>query len=256
MRYTVLYLVVAIASAVQAQVELDRGIRFTGPDGARRLEGLATPVVETSAIPVAVLASGIVHWAEASVTGNDLVLQTTPPVQTISDGLLLRFVSPVANEGALSLSIDGLGTAELVNADGTPLPKGALRVSSAYEVLYFTGAWHLLDPSTRECPPGTIRTVDPVCMDVNAVPGLRFYQAIDHCAARGGKLCTWDEYAVGCALQQGALSGLFNEWEWIDDTSNHTHSANQAGRFTCQSQRSANVVPVMIGDTRCCYHTR
>jgi hypothetical protein len=256
MKYLALLLLAIFAHAVEAQVELDHSVRFTGPDGTRRLEGLAAPVDETAAIPVAVLASGVVHWAQASVLANELILQATPPVETLRDGLLLRFISPMDNEVGLELSVDGVGAAELLKADGTPLQKGALRSSTVYEVLFFAGVWHLMNASGDRCPPGTIRTVDPVCMDIAALPGLRFYEAIDHCAARGGKLCTWDEYAVGCALQQGGLSGLFNEWEWIDDTSNHTHSANQAGRFTCQSQRSANVVPVMTGDTRCCYHTR
>ncbi len=49
---------------------------------------------------------------------------------------------------------------------------------------------------------------------------------------------------------------LATEWEWIDDTSNHTHTANQVGRFSCQSQRSANVIVTMTGNTRCCYRTR
>lgn len=256
MKLPALLLLLPLAVASHAQVEIDRGIRFTGPDGTRQLNGLAAPANESAAITVGVLASGTVHWAEASGTANALLLQTTPPVQTVSDGLLLRFLSPLDNEGSVTLAVDGAGEAALVNPDGTPLPKGALRNSSVYEVLYYSGAWHLLNASTRQCPPGTVRTVDPVCMDVTPVPGLRFYEAIDHCAERGGKLCTWDEYAVGCALQQSALNGLFNEWEWIDDTSNHTHSANQAGRFTCQSQRSANVLPVMTGDTRCCFHTR
>ncbi|MGV3637908.1 MAG: hypothetical protein ACO1NQ_09700 [Flavobacteriales bacterium] len=256
MKHPALLLLVACVPAAQAQVDLDRSIRYTGPDGTRRLEGLADPVDETAAIPVAVMASGMVHWAEASATSNALLLACTPPVEALRDGLLLRFRSPLDNDGELTLDVDGLVGAELLKADGDPLPLGALRAASVYEVLYFAGAWHLMNPSTSQCPPGTVRTVDPICMDINAVAGLRFYEAIEHCAERGGKLCTWDEYAVGCALQQGVLVGLFNEWEWIDDTSNHTHSANQAGRTTCQSQRSANVVPVMIGDTRCCYRTR
>lgn len=239
-----------------AQVRMDGDVRFVGPDGERRIDGLASPLDETAAIPVSVLASGTVHWAEASLESGSLRLVLDPPVILVDDGLLIRFLSPVTNDGPMAITAVGATAIPLVRTDGSPLPGNALRAGTVAEVLFEDGRWILLNPSSKTCPPGTVTTAGPTCMDASAFQGLRFYEAIEHCAARGGKLCTWDEYAVGCALRQAELSGLFVEWEWIDDTSNHTHTANQAGRFTCQSQRSANVIVTMTGNTRCCYRTR
>lgn len=245
-----------LCGLVHGQVRLDEDIRFVGPDGSRRIEGLTTPLDGTAAVPVSVVASGMVHWAEASLEAGSIRIVLDPILTTVDDGLLVRFLSPIANEGPMTITAVGTVDIPLLRTDGSPLPANALRPGSVAEVLFDNDNWILMNPATRTCPPGTVPTAGPTCMDVAATPGLLFYEAIDHCAARGGKLCTWDEYAVGCALRQAELTGLFVEWEWIDDTSNHTHTANQAGRFTCQSQRSANVIVTMTGNTRCCYRTR
>lgn len=239
----------------EAQVTLTKGIVFTGEDEARTLEGTAFPVDGTAALSVAAYATGAAHWAIASQSGAGLSLAMTPPLVELTDGLIVRFVSPTTLQEGATVTAGGQ-TRPLRMPDGTTLPLGSILAGGVYGSIFIQDTWYLIAPSTNVCPPGSIRTVFPVCMDIESVPGKRFYEAVDHCAAKGGKLCSWDEYAVGCSLQQPALSGLFNEWEWIDDCSNHTHSANQAGRSTCQSQRSANVITTMTGDTRCCYHTR
>lgn len=249
-------LVLCISGALYGQVTLDVGIRFTGADSAARITGLATPITGTSAISVSVFASGFAHWATANMQGAVLQLTIAPAVDVLNQGLLLRTLVPADNTGPLSVSLAGQSTLPLLRTTGEPLPPSALRSGAVAELLFSGDAWLLLNPSTTTCPTGTLHTSGHVCMDSTSIQGLRFYQAVEHCAARGGKLCSWDEYATGCALLQSQLSGLFNEWEWIDDASNHTHSANQAGRFTCQSQRSANALTLITGDTRCCFKTR
>lgn len=239
-----------------AQVALGTGIRFTANDPTARLSGLAAPVSGTAAIPVSVYAAGTAHWATATAQGDLLTLEIAPAMSTLTDGLLLRCLVPTENQGPMSIAVPGHATRPLLRTDGEDLPPAALRAGAVAELMFTNGTWLLLNPSTSTCPPGTLRIAGPVCMEVNTVPGLKFYQAVDHCAARGGKLCSWDEYATGCALLQAQLNSLFDEWEWIDDASNHTHSANQAGRYTCQSQRSANALSLITGDTRCCFKTR
>lgn len=245
-----------LGSGLHGQVDISVPIRFTGMDGDRRIEGLAEPSRGDAAISVDILASGTLQWAVPTIDGDTLRLVMQPPVEELADGLLVRFSIPPGIDRLSWLSVDGNPAGQAIRQDGGALDAGAAKPGSVAEVLFNEGKWIVLNANHRTCPPGTIGTSGRVCMDVGSVPGLLFYDAVEHCAARGGKLCTWDEYAVGCATRQDELAGLFNEWEWIDDTSNHTHSANQAGRFTCQSQRSANVSTLVSGDTRCCYQTR
>lgn len=250
-----LLLLLALPMIAPAQVQIENGLRFTDQAGGQIID-LAPPVMGTSAIPVSVSASGIVHWADATLNATTILLTLTPDVPVLNNGLVIRFLSPLDNAASVTISTHGSTPTPLQRTDGTVLPPHALRLNGVAEIMYMGGAWWLLNPSTSSCPPGSIRTAGNVCIEQNSVPGMRFYQAVEHCAARGGKLCSWDEYAVGCALHQSTLAGLFNEWEWIDGSSNHTHSVNQAGRTTCQSQRSANAVTLIVGDTRCCYRTR
>lgn len=256
MRTILTYSLLSFCGLVSGQVQVDRGMILTGPAVERNVEGLAAPVDESALITVDALASGIAHWGVAAEVNDTIVLTVTPALQAPSAGTLIRFLPLSSNTGPRWIR-SGLAPARpLLTMDGAPVTPGVLLQNAPAEVVLNGTDWFLLNGNTNACPPGTLRTAGPVCMDIASTPGLLFYQAIDLCAGRGGKLCTWDEYAVGCALLETQLVGLFNEWEWIDDSSNHTHTANQAGRLSCQSQRSANVITFMTGDTRCCYRTR
>ena len=256
MRTTTAIGAMLVASLSQGQVELGTAVHFSGPAETRKLMGLATPTTDSSAITVAVAASGIVHWAVAGSTSDTLRLAMDPDVSGYRIGLLVRFIPNAENPGKVWIDVDGLGAFPVLGNDGRELEKGALRVGSVAELLFAGGSWILMNLSHATCPPGSLPINARVCMDVEARPGTLFYQATERCGERGGKLCTWDEYVAGCTMLQTQLTGLFDEWEWIDDCSNHTHSADQVGRFTCQSQRAANVITVMTADARCCYHPR
>ena len=256
MRAAVAIASLLLALVADAQVKLRSDLRFTGPDGERGAVGLATPTSDSAAVTVAVAASGQAHWATVNWSLDTLVLQVEPEVVGYRDGLLLRFIPTSENQGATWMKVPGLPSHQVVRHDGSSIPRGSLRPDMVAEVLYANGAWTLLNSSSEQCPPGSLPVNGRLCMDMDAVDGLLFYAAVDHCMQRGGKLCSWDEYAVGCAVLGAQLNGLFDAWEWIDDASNHTHTANQAGRTTCQSQRSANVITTFPGDARCCYHPR
>ncbi|HMC96641.1 MAG TPA: hypothetical protein VKG92_03250, partial [Flavobacteriales bacterium] len=124
------------------------------------------------------------------------------------------------------------------------------------EVMQVQGRFVLLNASEFGCPPGSVAANDHLCIGIGTVSNLLYYEAVDLCANRGGNLCTWDEYYTACVVAQSQLTSLFNNWEWLDDTSNHTHTANQAGRLTCKSQRSESLLDERKGEARCCFHLR
>lgn len=238
------------------QIGLDRSILLNGSSDQRRIIGLAPPVSDGGAITVEVASSGLVHWAAGTRDADTIRLMTTPAVSAYRDGLLLRFSAVGDDQIAPWLQVSDLPACPMVRADRLPVQPGELGASGVAEVLWVDGSWILLNTSRSTCPPGSLAVNDRLCIDQESHPGLLFHEAIDHCGTRGGRLCNWDEYVAGCTLAGGQLTGLFNEWEWLNDTSNHTQTADQAGRFTCQSQRSASVITVQTGDTRCCFHPR
>ncbi len=235
-----------------AQVDVGTNIRFTGVDEARGVDGIAPAAVGSAAITVEASLLGTAHWAEATVTGQQITLASTIPVEEYHAGMILRFIWPQDLHGPIDLRTEGLPELPLLRTDGLAFSPGQLAPGTVAEIVQAVDRWILLGPGAHGCPPGALPVHARLCMDQSSSGLLSIYNAMDHCQAKGGKLCTWDEYYAGCQSLQGQLNGAFTEWEWLDDTSNHTHTADQAGRYTCMSQRSSN--PVLVqGKARCCY---
>ncbi|MFN3875773.1 MAG: hypothetical protein ACK4L7_07675 [Flavobacteriales bacterium] len=249
-------LLAASAQAVAGQVQLSGSLRLVGDDDQRRVEGLAPPTEGSALVTLEGEAQGAWLWADAAAAGSSISLSLTPPLSDYRDGLLVRFIAPANVHGDISIAIDGLPSHPLLRPDGLPPAMGQVRAGSLIEALFAEGRFTLLSAPERGCPPQSVRVHDRLCIDAASPNGFLYEQAVTYCAARGGRLCAWDEYHAACVLVGSQLSSLFNQWEWIDDTSNHSHTADQAGRTTCQSQRSAGVPGTTLGEARCCYHPR
>ncbi|MBL7983262.1 MAG: hypothetical protein JNL52_15780 [Flavobacteriales bacterium] len=249
-------LVTLCAMATMAQVDLNVPIRLTGPEDQRRIDGIGQPAQSDAAVTVEAAVRDGWRWCTAQRIADTLELSTTPTVVPVRDGLLLRFAVPQDMSGRLWARIQGGAAMPLLRTDGVNPTWGQMTTGRIAEVLVAAGRYTLLNLPEPECPPATISVNSNFCIDQTTVAGQLIYQAMDRCARRGGKLCTLDEYSAACSLVGTQLTGMFNEWEWIDDTSNHSHTADQAGRFTCTSHRSESVLLVRVAETRCCYHKR
>lgn len=237
------------------QVSLSGPIQFTGPDSTRTIVGLSWPAQADAAVTVdAALVSGGFSWTNAQLAGDTIELSPDPEVITVRDGLLLRFPAPAERDGHLFVRPGpGHAALPLLRPDGLLPVRGQLITGRIIEVMKADARFILLNATERGCPAGSIAAHERLCMDVAAIPGSLFHDAVRTCAERGGKLCAWDEYIAACTLLQGQLSGMFLDWEWIDESSNHTHGADQAGRFTCASQRNQGLLDERLGSIRCCY---
>lgn len=238
------------------QVRIDTPLRFTGEDGSRQVEGLGAPTTGRALITLEDAVRAPWQWGNATVAGLTILLTLDPPVTSYVDGLLVRFLAPSDLQGALLLNVNGLGALPVLRPDGLPPVSGQLRQGTVCEAMLAGGRFVLMSAPERGCPPGTLAVNDRYCVDRSSVNAQLYVNALVVCAARGGKLCTWDEYHAACAILGTQLLSMFNEWEWIDDTSNHTQTVDQAGRASCLSQRSAGAPITTVGDTRCCFHPR
>ncbi|MEZ4756845.1 MAG: hypothetical protein R2817_08470 [Flavobacteriales bacterium] len=246
------FLALPFAGLCPAQVQVDVPLELSGPEEQRTIDGLATPAQEDALLARSALVAGTAHWTEATAVSGGVALAGAGGLEALPDGGLLRFLSPGNLFGPLTVRLNNGTPQPLVRADGLPLVSGDLRNGAVGEIIASGGRWVLVSPHVQGCPAGAIPVNERYCIDAGQSAGsLTFYQAMDHCAIKGGRLCKWDEYHHACTTVAPQLTGLFNDWEWIDDTSNHVHIGDQAGRTTCMSQRSETIS--FLYPARCCY---
>ncbi|MCB0792653.1 MAG: hypothetical protein H6595_02615 [Flavobacteriales bacterium] len=248
-------LLVLTRSAV-GQVHVDGPMRMTATDSTQRtIEGIDTPVTDTDLITMGVSRSGSVNWGMASGSASAIQLTLDPPASRYAEGLVVRFLPTQSSAGAITLNVDGLGPRDLLGRERLPLQLGDLVAGQIAEARYTDSVFVFVPHPVSGCPEGYVAANDHLCVQVDDGPSMSFFNASHYCTGRGARLCTWDEYIHACVVLGPQLTGLFNEWEWIDDTSDHTHTADQVGRWQCISQRSVGAVehPNNYGEVRCCY---
>ena len=253
-RALILVLISTLVLRIEAQVVVNTPLLLVGPDSTRHISGTSSPLTLTSAITVDAAALGSAHWSASSLNGDTILLQVIPEEPGDRIGLLLRAVTPSGIVRPAFAQVGDGSPLPLLNRDGTAAGPKDLPAGKIMEIITAGSAHHLQGSGVATCPEGTVQVNSAYCIDRSPGPSLSFYAAARHCAVNGGRLCAWDEYIAACELQGTVIIGLFDDWEWINDTSNHTHTADQAGRTTCLSQRSAG--PVAPVSTRCCYRAR
>ncbi len=237
------------------QLVLDNSMELTGTPANGYVEGLSSPTAPDAAITVEASLVGSATWATASAASNAITLAPTVHVENYRDGQLLRFVAPAAVQGPSTLACTGLPALPLVRPDGLEPARGQIRPGAVVEVIHAGSRWVLMNVPGRGCPGGTVAVSERLCVEQASTANTLYYPAAERCTGLGGRLCKWDEYYLACTQHAAELTGLQN-WEWIDDTSNHAHSAVQVGAGTCIAQRSAHPNFTTLGRARCCFAPR
>lgn len=259
MRATHLLVLLLCVRVLCAQVNLSKPVILSNADPSeRRVEGLATAADNSALITVDDARAGRYHWAQASGTGAAIILQTQPACGAYTNGLELRFMPAASGAGRVSVDVDGLGVRYLYRTDGLNPGLGELVPGRIATMIYADTAFFLQDRPRAGCPPDFYDVNGQYCIQRNDTLYMSIFNANKWCSDRGARLCSWGEYIHACSVHQTAMEGMFNEWEWVDDTSDHTHTAVQVGRWSCYTQRAWTAVenPNNYANVRCCYTIR
>lgn len=256
MRYIATVCASLLLQAAYAQLEVTGPVTFTGPDGQRTIDGLGAPTSQHAAITVEASLIGTNTWAEAVINGTELTLTPMAPLPEPGNGTLLRFIAPADLRGPSTLLCAGSQALPLRRPDGLPPANGQIIQGALVEVVLAGDAWMITNRAEVGCPPGTVALGDRTCIERADQGNTLWFPAADRCTNLGGRLCSWDEFYIACTQYADQMTGLFNAWEWIDDSSNHANSAVQVGFQNCTAQRWANPNNVTLGNTRCCFKPR
>jgi hypothetical protein len=247
----------SLALASWCQVQVDRPVVLTGAvDSLRKVTGLVAASEGTALITADEALQGTVHLARPNGTTNAVALTMRPPAQAYVTGLIVRWSPHVVSAGGLlKVNVDGLGDRNVYRNDGLPVAFGQMEPGTMAEMIYADTAFFLTSRTRSDCPSGFLEVSTELCIQQVDSSLTDVFTAAVYCRQRGARLCTWDEHVLACNTLGQQLSGQFDDWEWIDDTSDHTHTGNQAGRFTCRSHRSmsADLNSNSVGTIRCCY---
>jgi len=240
------------------QVAMDVPIRTSGSTNERAIDGLEEPASATSAVNVrASVVHGGFTWCNVITITDTIELAPEPAVTELNNGLLLRFLANANAHGDIYIKcVSNLPAIPLKRPDGAKPAVGQIEAGTVCEIIFANGVFTLMNASGANCPQGFLAATERLCVEVQPVPTMLFHPARDRCAALGGKLCTWSEFVVGCNVLGSQLQGLFTDWEWIDDTSNHAHTTDRAGRFTCGSMSNTGLFDTVTSNSRCCFHPR
>ncbi|MCB9170768.1 MAG: hypothetical protein H6597_03695 [Flavobacteriales bacterium] len=241
---------------LQAQVQLEGPLILTAPDSTERtVLYVAPPATDSSLITLGVSRSDAVHWATVGGSINAITLSLTPPASRYTEGMVVRFIPQQTTGGSVTLNVDGLGARQLLGRERLDIPLSDLIAGQLAEARFTDSVFVLMPHPSNGCPEGFLAANDHLCFQQDDGAVMYFYDASSYCTRRGARLCTWDEYIHACVALGPLLSGLFDDWEWMDDTSDHTHTVDEVGRWECQSQRSVSgeVHPNYQAQVRCCY---
>lgn len=240
-----------------AQVQVNKPIEFTSTTAdERQVLNVGTPNLPTDGVSLKAYRNGSLTHGIAIGT-NNISVDLFPDAQSYSNGLMLTFLAENENTDLVSVNVDGLGATPVLRPDGLPLDPSDILAGEVLMLTYLDGNFILRSRTNSSCPSGAVQVNESYCIDLDESGPESFYNAATDCHDRGGRLCKWDEHFYACQRTDLGLQGLMNNWEWMDDTSDHTHTVDQVNRWACTSQRGNDGNSLFVeSEYRCCFTLR
>ena len=127
--------------------------------------------------------------------------------------------------------------------------------------LIFDGSrYHVINDLARPCPVGTSAGGALFSIGDSTIAEESFFNAVAACNSRGGRLCTFGEWASTCHRHPGFLATV-TAYEWVDDAANNSNDAKTVGGgyagpdimegFACEYGDTR--APQLVNRYRCCF---
>lgn len=249
---TILFAFLSVRSA--AQIIIDHNIEMTnGQDTGRQIRGLAYPVDSSDAVNVAAIQNGGLMYS-ASTGINDLSVNLLPALNSYQVGLKINLQPQSVNTGPVTLEVNGLGPVP-VTIKNNFLKGGELKAGQIVTALYNGSSFEIISRTDYDCPAGFVAVNENYCIESNERAAELYYGAVNVCYSMDARLCSWGEWYYACQNASLGLLNMTNNWEYTEDTSNHTHTAFIVGLGSCIENTTNGGIPgnAVKYTYRCCF---
>lgn len=260
MRCWVWLLTGCLASSASAQLDVPVLLELDGATEAeRQVVGLADPIGPDAALSVDALRSGVVSTT-TTIGSSTLIGELDPAPSVPLAGMLITILPEETNLAGASLDLNGTGPLPILKWGTVPVDSADLPVRIPTRLIYAGTHYLVLNTVSRPCPKNTSVGSTLYCIDDSSSVEGTFYQGVNACASRGGRLCSFGEWTSACRKYPGFI-GTVTAYEWVDDAANSSGEAKTIGGgydgpnivegFDCRYGLSRD--PALIFRHRCCF---
>lgn len=211
-----------------AQLDVPVRLILNAPvESERHVSGLAAPTSRDAGVSLGSSRELSTTWAigtGTSIISADLI--PAPPLYSV--GMTVTILPTSANEANAQLDLNGLGDAPIRTMDGLLLDSAVIQPDVPVRFVFDGQSFLLLSEATIPCKSGYTAVSVDLCIENQSNDTATFFEAAEHCAAKGSRLCRYGEW-IGACRRIFDFMNTVPEMEWVDSAGNNVGDAKTVG---------------------------
>lgn len=239
---------------LKAQVTIDKYLKLTDTiNQNRQIRGIGDPSDSSDAVNQKTFQFGTLLYGSA--TGTDTIsVNLNPPVNSYTTGMLFSFKATNNNTGPVMLKINNLNEVPVQTPDTENLFANYIRAGQMVTLIYRNNSFQVAGRTDPGCPAGFVEANDKYCIETKERTGTTYANAVSICDNLNARLCNWSEWYYACQKTSLGLVNKINNWEYIDDTSDHAHTVTVVGYQGCNQSMGLGTIGLATPYSyRCCF---
>lgn len=251
-KIVILLISLFIFSNLQAQVEINKSVIFNSPyDSLRQIKGLAYPADSSALVN---FTSGSTETIISFYALGNGAYTANEPFSgfNLIPGTQIHLILQNTNISNPTITIAGT-VYPILHADSTQIRIGSLLGGTAIRAVYDGQVFRLTQTFLQPCPPNFISINDNYCIEKNERTATIYTTALTNCSNIGAHLCSWGEWYYACSNWPAlGLIGMQGNWEFIDESSDHSNTYSIVGVGGCTGFNTENL-DAFNRNYRCCF---
>lgn len=243
----ILIIILLVKLPVSGQVSIDKSVKSVSGD-TLSIENLGYPADSSNLISLGDIQSNKPLFFSSALINDTFAVSIDSNLFILKKGLPLFITSTNENTAGLVVKVNGISYSVKKN-NGYPI-SGAEVIPSKVCILVFNGNHFVfLNSELPKCPSSFAQPNTSYCIEKNERTG-NFWTAMITCNSLGYRLCSWSEWYYACQKAGLGMTGLTNNWEWINNGQNEPTNGKVVGSGICE--KTTHQILTNNGFYRCC----